>query len=329
MSDNKEPITVQPIQASARHDPGCRDLFNCVKDNLTSQGGEEMDNLKILPNNDVITSDHPDYPATDHLFDISCGYKISDHKRNYVLVVEDMQMTYKPCVTYCLPAVKSLIKTFRDLDLPIIWTNWARTPEDGHYGGVDRFYGSQATKLSLNPAYSYGEHGHKTVDEIAPQNNQEMSRSINSYHLSKFGDLDEEGREILFPMLEAWGVNTIILVGAWTDSCLGTTVFDAVDKYGYDVVLVSDACATATMHGANMLEVLYSAAALRMSSGEVVEHLRSRPEMIEAPKAELSGDVRHRRTEYRHDGVLEEVEGLRRRVKELEEELERVKKGGE
>ena len=72
---------------------------------------------------------------------------------------------------------------------------------------------------------------------------------IISYHLSKFADYDEEGREILFPMLEAWGVNTIVLCGAWTDSCLCTTVFDAIDKYGYDVILVNNGCASATVHG--------------------------------------------------------------------------------
>jgi len=87
-----------------------------------------------------------------------------------------------------------------------------------------------------------------------------------SIHLSKFADYDDQGREIVFPMLEAWGVNTIVLCGAWTDDCLATTVFDAVDKYGYDVILVNDGCATATIHGGKMMEVMYAAVALNMSS---------------------------------------------------------------
>lgn len=325
MAEKQEAIREKPIQASAKHDPGCRDFFNCVKDNIAAQGAQKMHNLKVLPNEGFLTSQYPDYPATDHLFDISCGYKIGDHKRNYVLIIEDMQNTYKSYVTYCVPPVKSLIATFRELGLPIVWTNWSRFPGDGLYGAVDRFYGSEATEIKMNPAYSYGDEGHHTLPEIAPQNDDEMSRSIHSLHLSKFADYDDEGREILFPMLEAWGVNTIILVGAWTDSCLGTTVFDAVDKYGYDVVMVSDGCATATLHGGNMLEVLYSAAALRMTAAELVEHLKTKPDMIEKPKAELRGDVRKRHTTYRHDPVLQEVMELRERVKQLEEELKKAK----
>lgn len=91
-----------------------------------------------------------------------------------------------------------------------------------------------------------------------------------SFHLSKFTDLDEDGREILFPMLEAWGVNTVVVCGAWTDDCIATTVFDAIDKYGYDVILVHNGCATATLHGSKMLDILYAATALKMSAEEVI-----------------------------------------------------------
>jgi len=127
---------------------------------------------------------------------------------------------------------------------------------------------------------------------LAPQNDDEFSRTIISHHLSKFTDLDEDGREILFPMLEAWGVNTVVVCGAWTDDCLATTVFDAVDKYGYDVILVNNGCATATLHGGKMMDVLYAATSLNMSAEEVIQHLRDHPELIEAPKAPLNGNVR-------------------------------------
>ena len=93
-------------------------------------------------------------------------------------------------------------------------------------------------------------------------------------------------------MLEAWGVNTIVLCGAWTDDCICTTVFDAVDKYGYDVILVNNGCATATIHGGKMMECLYAATSCNMSAEEIVQHLRDHPELIEAPKAELNGKVR-------------------------------------
>ena len=42
-------------------------------------------------------------------------------------------------------------------------------------------------------------------------------------------DKDEHGDDILYPMLQAWGVDTIVIVGAWTEDT---------------IVLVTDAIAT-------------------------------------------------------------------------------------
>lgn len=122
-------------------------------------------------------------------------------------------------------------------------------------------------------------------------------------------------------MLEAWGVNTIVLCGAWTDDCLATTVFDAVDKYGYDVILINNGCATATIHGGKMMEVLYAATSCNMSAEEVVDHIKKHPELVEAPKASLNGNVRFTHTKYRHDPVLAEVEALKKKIVELEAQL--------
>jgi len=323
MAANQEKITTKPIVASAKHDPGCRDLFNVVKTNIEKKRGQKMDNLKVVPNDEgIVVSDYPDdYPATDHLFVIKSDYKISDFKRNYVLVIEDMQYSYKPYVKYCVPPVKTLINTFRELKLPIIWTNWARRSDDGFHGGVDRFYGSQGIDEELNPCYVYGENGHHTLDELAPETDDEMSCSITSLHLSKFGDYDEEGREILFPMLEAWGVNTIVLCGAWTDDCIATTVFDAVDKYGYDVILVNNGCSTASTHGHHMLNILYGSTCLNMSAEDIATYLKNNPHQVESPKAPLRGDVRFQKTPFRHDPLLEEVKALKEKVKDLESKL--------
>ena len=161
------------------------------------------------------------------------------------------------------------------------------------YNALDRFYGPQGIDSGDNPCYVYTDNGADTVAELAPQNDDEYSRTIISYHLSKFADYDEDGREILFPMLEAWGVNTIVLCGAWTDDCLATTVFDAVDKYGYDVILVNNGCATATVHGENMEKILLAATSLGLDSKDIIKHLRDHPELIERPKAPLNGNVRH------------------------------------
>merc|ERR1719410_24463 len=310
------------ILASAKFDPGCRDLLCIHKKNLEAHAAEEMDNVKVFPNDGLVVSDNADYPATDHLFEFSASYKLDEvEKRNYCLVIEDMQYAYEPYIKYCVPHIKPLIETFRELKLPIVWTNWNRRPDDGFYGAVDRFYGPQAIDKEENPCYVYGETAHHTLDELAPKTDDEISRSIVSLHLSKFADFDEDGREILFPMLDAWGINTIVMCGAWTDDCILSTVFDAIDKYGYDVILINNGCATATIYGGKVMKILYTAAALNMSAEEVVDFLKKNPEKIEAPKAPLNGNVRFTHTKYRHDPVLQEVEALKKRIVELEAQL--------
>jgi len=324
-TDVKEDEEVRPIIASGKNDPGLRDLFNCVSKNLQEKGKEKMDNVEVVPNDGIVKGTDDDYPATKTLMNISCGYKIGNVKRNYVLIIEDMQVEYEEYVRYVIPNVKPLIDHFRQRKLPIVWTNWSRRSEDGHYGAIDRFYGQQGVTQEINPCYVYGKNANETVGELAPINDSERSRSIISLHLSKFADYDEQGREILFPMLEAWGVNTIILCGAWTDDCIAATAFDAADKYGYDIILVSDGCATATTHGAHMMECLYASTCCPMTSAEIVAHLKSYPELIEAPKAPLDGSVYLRPTQYRHDPILGEVLSLRSKVAQLEDELARAK----
>jgi len=315
----KEEEDFRPIIASHKLDPGCRDLMGNTAKNIVDKGKEEMDNLRVVPNDGVLKSDHADYPATDHLIQIKCNYKIGDVKRNYVLIVEDMQYEYETYVKYVIPNVKPIVEQFRALKLPIVWTNWARRHDDGCYGALDRFYGSQGIDAEINPCYVYGKNAHHTVDELAPKNREERSRSIVSLHLSKFADYDEQGREILFPMLEAWGVNTIVLCGAWTDDCIAATAFDATDKYGYDVILVNNGCATATENGANMMDVLYGSTCCNMSAEEIVSHLKNHPELIDRPKAPLNGNVRFRPTGYRHDSLLAERDRLKKELAEFKD----------
>lgn len=311
------------IFPSGKHDPGLRDLFGCAAQERDRQGGEKMRNV-IVHSNDkgIVTSAYPDtYPCADTLFEISAYYKIEERKRNYVLVIEDMENGYGKYINHCIPQVKALINLFRKLKLPIVWTNWSRQPGDGHDGALDRYYGPQGIKDEMNPCYTYGENCTGTVDELAPITDDEKSCSIASLHLSKFADLDENGREILFPMLEAWGVNTIVLTGAWTDDCMTATGFDATDKYGYDVILVTDAVATATINGDIGSDVLGGSCTLNMTSEQVCEHIAKHPELLEAPKAALNGSVRHTMTQYRIDPLMDEVAQLKKKVAELEAKL--------
>jgi nicotinamidase-related amidase len=84
--------------------------------------------------------------------------------------------------------------------------------------------------------YVYGAGAADTVAELAPLSAVEEGRTIKSIHLSKFADRDANGTEILDPMLQGWGVDTVVVVGSWTEDCVLATAFDGSDRHGYDMV---------------------------------------------------------------------------------------------
>lgn len=291
---------VSQIFASPKHDPGCRDVFGTFKGELDAAGGESMPNLQTYPNDGNapgaqgtphVQAKYEGYPVADAIMTIESAWRLDSQKRSFVLIVEDMEKGYDSYVRYVVPPVKQLLERFRELKLPVVWTNWIRRHNDGMHGAIDRHYGPRGVKEQMNPAYIFGEDGGDTVDELAPATEEEKSRLINSLHLNKFADLDEEGREILFPMLKAWGVNTIVLTGAWTDDCIAATAFSAADEYGLDVVLVKDGVATATIHGNKIVDVMCASVAKCHTAEEVLAHISRRPDLVDAPKAPLRGDV--------------------------------------
>lgn len=296
---SSSPAVNRPIVASGRCDPGLQDVFKSHADEMAKQSDEEMPNIVVVPNDPngayPVVSEHDDHPATKELMKITAGYILTNppRKRSYCLVVEDMQTEYTQYIDYVLPNAEGLLAKFRELKLPVVWTNWSRKSKDGMYGAIDRFYGPKGIGPKQNPCYLHEEDGNQTMPSLAPQTEEELSRLIISLHLSKFADLDETGKEILFPMLQAWGVDTLVVMGAWTDDCIAATCLDAVDKYGLDCVLVKDAVATATIHGGKMVECLSGACTLNLGAMELVNHLSEHPELIAEPKAPLVGSVRH------------------------------------
>ena len=61
-------------------------------------------------------------------------------------------------------------------------------------------------------------------------------------------------------MLKAWGVDTLVVMGAWTEDCIISTAYEAIDRYGIDVVLIEDALATGTDAHTKAVETMGAAA---------------------------------------------------------------------
>lgn len=92
-----------------------------------------------------------------------------------------------------------------------------------------------------------GSSGAEICDEVAPTAGDYVFRKIwpSAFH-----------RSDLAQRLQAAGIDTLLVTGVWTDSCVRATVFDAVFA-GFHVWLVKDACGSGTdmMHRTAILDM--------------------------------------------------------------------------
>ena len=96
---------------------------------LAKVGQSEMANLVDVQNTGIVPTYYADHPATKMLVSISTGWPDLSKTasgvptpRNFVLIVEDMQVEYTQYVDYVLPNAEKLVTLFRELGLPIVWT---------------------------------------------------------------------------------------------------------------------------------------------------------------------------------------------------------------
>jgi nicotinamidase-related amidase len=89
-----------------------------------------------------------------------------------------------------------------------------------------------------------------------------------------FWTFDDQGRSYLDEKLKAHHIDTVVIVGLWTDECILSTAYAASSR-GYDVVLVSDAVATATANQEIALKVAASTVAKVVSAEEVAAYMAS------------------------------------------------------
>lgn len=172
-------------------------------------------------------------------------------------MVVEMIEDYRPYLGYLIPKVKPLLDEFRAQGLPVFFSNWARRPGDGLYGGLDRAAGFAGVTTQTNTQYTYKDGGLFPVTELMPTKEElRMGHLIRSIHLNKFADVDSTGKSILADKLKALGVDTLVLTGGWTNACILATAMDAVDSKNLDVLIVSDAVGTAVSGQTAVLEAV-------------------------------------------------------------------------
>ncbi|CEM38408.1 unnamed protein product [Vitrella brassicaformis CCMP3155] len=194
-------------------------------------------------------------------------------KRKMALLIDDMQEEHR---TYFSPRAvqqaQKILAAFRRHNLPIIWSFWSRTYGDGRQGSVDRFYGDTGLGSSANPCYVWEADGLKLMPEVAPHYSHEWDNTVASDHYDMFSNLGKHGESVVWEILKGNDVDTVIVVGAWTDMCILTTALSAFQKE-YDVIVPRDAVGTPTPHGRSALEILNSVCCHTFPVAEIVHFL--------------------------------------------------------
>ncbi|MFU8840333.1 MAG: isochorismatase family protein [Nitriliruptoraceae bacterium] len=209
------------------------------------------------------------------------AWDLADRPRRIALLVDDCQEEYRPYAGGILPNVQRLVEAFRTAragsdGVCIAWSAWSRMFDDGISNAMDRWYGPRGLRPEQpeNAAYVFtGAAGLRPLAEIAPTE-QEVADGwfYLGTHLDMFWTFDEHGASYLDEKLKALDIDTIVIVGLWTDECVLSTAY-AGSSRGYDVVVVSDAVATATENQETALTIAGSTVAKVRTTDEVVRYL--------------------------------------------------------
>lgn len=210
------------------------------------------------------------------------SWELADRPRRIALLLDDCQEEYRSYAAGILPNLTRLVETFRAAQttsdgVRIMWSAWTRTFDDGISNAMDRWYGPKGLRPDdpENAVYIFeGAPGMQPLAEIAPTE-QEVSDGwfYHGKHLDMFWNFDEQGRSYLDEKLKAAGIDTIVISGLWTDECILSTAY-AGNSRGYDVVVVSDATATATANHDIALKVAGATVAKVLATESVLTYMQ-------------------------------------------------------
>jgi len=211
------------------------------------------------------------------------SWNLEDRPRRVALLLDDCQEEYRPYAGGILPNLITLVDTFREAQsksdgVGIMWSAWTRTFDDGISNAMDRWYGPKGLRPEdpENAVYVFnGAPGMKPLSEIAPTEEEVADgRFYHGKHLDMFWTFDENGNSYLDEKLKAADIDTIVLVGLWTDECILSTAY-AGNSRGYDVVLVRDAIATATANHEIALQIANSTVAKVLPTDDVIRYMKN------------------------------------------------------
>ena len=211
------------------------------------------------------------------------SWDLQDRPRRIALLLDDCQEEYRPYAEGILPNLIRLVDVFRAArsgsdGVCITWSAWTRRFDDGISNAMDRWYGPKGFRPEepQNAVYIYtGAPGMEPLAEIEPSENDIANGWFyHGKHLDMFWNFDENGHSYLDEKLKASAIDTIVIAGLWTDECILSTAY-AGNSRGYDVVVVSDAVATATANQEAALTIARSTVANVLPTDEVVSYMEN------------------------------------------------------
>jgi creatinine amidohydrolase/Fe(II)-dependent formamide hydrolase-like protein/nicotinamidase-related amidase len=136
----------------------------------------------------------------------------------------------------------TLVPALRRAQVPVIWLNWGNRPDQANLPpGVAHVYDPEGKGVGIASALpngsqvlTVGSWGAATVGALSVEPGD---IHVDKYRMSGFWDTP------LDSILRNLRVDTLLMTGVNTDQCVLATLIDAA-CLGYDVVLVTDACAT-------------------------------------------------------------------------------------
>lgn len=211
------------------------------------------------------------------------SWELSHRPRRIALLLDDCMEEYRPYAENILPNLEKLVDSFRrakssNKGVCITWSVWSRRFDDGISNAQDRWYGARGLRADCpeNAVYIFdGNPGLQILSEIEPDvTEMQEGWFYHSQHLDMFWTFNDDGKSYLDEKLKALDIDTLVIAGLWTDECILATAY-AGSTRGYDVVLASDAVATATANQETALTIAKGTVAKVLTTEEICNYMKN------------------------------------------------------
>ena len=184
----------------------------------------------------------------------------SNYSGNYMtrmpaLLLIDAQENEREAYQESLGVMLTVLEFFRSRCYPIIFKLWRLGGEGTAQQRLFRKHFSNQRIIEQTCQRPL------PLRELAPITKAEANRTVETFRFDMFAS-----NQRLTSLLRGWGVNTVVLVGGYTEQCIAATAYSAFE-HEFDVILVVDALAPRSGRGDILPSLAGSVARVETSTG--------------------------------------------------------------